>query len=116
MRCGTNGEDHRTRRRGGVTGGGATQSPLSQGILSEVARSVSGVNRTDRLYALVEELRAISPRWRSARELAERFEVSVRTIERDISTQATEEPAPERPVEQFAPQIPDVVTRNPAFD
>jgi predicted DNA-binding transcriptional regulator YafY len=42
------------------------------------------VNRTDRLYALVEELRAISPRRRSARELAERHEVSIRTIERDI--------------------------------
>ncbi|GIF21015.1 putative DNA-binding transcriptional regulator YafY [Actinoplanes tereljensis] len=43
------------------------------------------MNRTDRLYALVEELRAISPRPRSARWLAERFEVSVRTVERDIS-------------------------------
>lgn len=43
------------------------------------------VNRTDRLYALVEELRAVSPRPRSARWLAERFEVSVRTVERDIS-------------------------------
>ncbi|GGS66933.1 transcriptional regulator [Planobispora rosea] len=43
------------------------------------------MNRTDRLYALVEELRAISPRPRSARDLAERFEVSVRTVERDIS-------------------------------
>ncbi|MGV9776550.1 helix-turn-helix transcriptional regulator [Streptosporangium sp. NPDC003464] len=43
------------------------------------------MNRTDRLYALVEELRAISPRSRSARELAARFEVSVRTVERDIS-------------------------------
>ncbi|MGI8329109.1 helix-turn-helix transcriptional regulator [Actinomadura scrupuli] len=42
------------------------------------------MNRTDRLYALVEELRAISPRRRSARELAERHEVSIRTIERDI--------------------------------
>ncbi|MDA0632426.1 YafY family protein [Nonomuraea sp. MCN248] len=42
------------------------------------------MNRTDRLYALVEDLRAISPRCRSARELAARFEVSVRTIERDI--------------------------------
>jgi predicted DNA-binding transcriptional regulator YafY len=42
------------------------------------------VNRTDRLYAIVEELRAISPRRRSARALAERHEVSVRTIERDI--------------------------------
>ncbi|MBN6058094.1 YafY family transcriptional regulator [Nonomuraea sp. RK-328] len=42
------------------------------------------MNRTDRLYALVEDLRAISPRCRSARELAGRFEVSVRTIERDI--------------------------------
>lgn len=42
------------------------------------------MNRTDRLYALVEELRAVSPRARSARRLAERFEVSTRTIERDI--------------------------------
>ncbi|PZE89329.1 transcriptional regulator [Curtobacterium sp. MCLR17_039] len=43
------------------------------------------MNRTDRLYGLVEELRAVSPQPRSARRLAERFEVSVRTIERDIS-------------------------------
>jgi predicted DNA-binding transcriptional regulator YafY len=42
------------------------------------------VNRTDRLYALVEELRAASPRPRTSRGLAERFEVSVRTIERDL--------------------------------
>ena len=43
------------------------------------------VNRTDRLYALVEELRAAAPRWRSASSLAEHFEVSTRTIERDLS-------------------------------
>lgn len=43
------------------------------------------MNRTDRLYALVEELRVIAPRPRSGRWLAERFEVSVRTVERDIS-------------------------------
>ena len=43
------------------------------------------MNRTDRLYALVEELRAVAPRPRSARWLAERFEVSARTVERDIS-------------------------------
>lgn len=43
------------------------------------------VNRTDRLYALVEELRAFAPRPRTARQLAERFEVSVRTIERDLN-------------------------------
>lgn len=42
------------------------------------------MNRTDRLYALVEELRATAPRARAAPRLAERFEVSVRTIERDI--------------------------------
>jgi predicted DNA-binding transcriptional regulator YafY len=42
------------------------------------------VNRLDRLYALVEELRAAGPPGRSARRLAEHFEVSVRTIERDI--------------------------------
>lgn len=43
------------------------------------------MNRTDRLYALVEELRAVAPRPRSARKLAEQFEVSTRTIERDLS-------------------------------
>jgi predicted DNA-binding transcriptional regulator YafY len=43
------------------------------------------VNRTDRLYALVEELRVISPRPRSGRWLSRRFGVSIRTIERDIN-------------------------------
>jgi predicted DNA-binding transcriptional regulator YafY len=43
------------------------------------------MNRIDRLYALVEELRAAGPRGRTARRLADRFEVSVRTIERDLS-------------------------------
>jgi predicted DNA-binding transcriptional regulator YafY len=43
------------------------------------------VNRTERLYALAEELRAFAPRSRTARQLAGRFEVSVRTIERDLS-------------------------------
>src|SRR2546430_9151583 len=42
------------------------------------------MNRTDRLYALVEELRAVAPWPRSARWLADRFEVSSRTVERDI--------------------------------
>ena len=53
--------------------------------MSYPCSSVRGVNRTDRLYALVEELRAVAPRPRSARWLAGRFEVSVRTVERDIS-------------------------------
>jgi predicted DNA-binding transcriptional regulator YafY len=43
------------------------------------------MNRIDRLYALVEELRAAGPRGRTAPQLAARFEVSVRTIERDLS-------------------------------
>lgn len=42
------------------------------------------MNRTDRLYALVEELRARTPRTMRAAELAARFEVSTRTIERDL--------------------------------
>jgi predicted DNA-binding transcriptional regulator YafY len=42
------------------------------------------MNRTDRLYALVEALRASAPRARSAQRLAERFEVAVRTIQRDL--------------------------------
>jgi predicted DNA-binding transcriptional regulator YafY len=43
------------------------------------------MNRIDRLYALVEELRAAGSRGRTARQLADHFEVSVRTIERDLS-------------------------------
>jgi predicted DNA-binding transcriptional regulator YafY len=42
------------------------------------------MNRTDRLYALVEELRSHSPRFMRATQLAERFEVTTRTIERDL--------------------------------
>ncbi|HEV2377442.1 MAG TPA: HTH domain-containing protein [Streptosporangiaceae bacterium] len=42
------------------------------------------MNRTDRLYALVEELRAVAPRPRPARESARKYEVSTRTIERDV--------------------------------
>ncbi len=43
------------------------------------------MNRMDRLYALVEELRAAAPAARSAPWLAARFEVSTRTVERDLS-------------------------------
>lgn len=46
---------------------------------------LGAVNRTDRLYALVEELRSVAPEARTASWLAERFEVSTRTIERDLS-------------------------------
>lgn len=42
------------------------------------------MNRTDRLYAIVEELRAASPRPLSVPKLAGRFEVSTRTVERDL--------------------------------
>lgn len=42
------------------------------------------MNRTDRLYAIVEELRASAPGARTARELADLYEVSTRTIERDV--------------------------------
>lgn len=42
------------------------------------------MNRTDRLYALVEVLRARAPRRLRAAALADRFEVSTRTIERDL--------------------------------
>ncbi|MEM9561149.1 MAG: YafY family protein [Actinomycetota bacterium] len=42
------------------------------------------MNRTDRLYAIVEELRASAPASQTARELGQRYEVSTRTIERDI--------------------------------
>lgn len=44
------------------------------------------MNRTDRLYALREQLRRAGPAGRTAEHLAAVFEVSVRTIKRDIST------------------------------
>ena len=43
------------------------------------------MKRIDRLAALVEELRAAAPRPCTATVLAERFGVSTRTIERDIT-------------------------------
>jgi predicted DNA-binding transcriptional regulator YafY len=43
------------------------------------------VNRTGRLYAAREELRRAGPAGRTADQLAATFEVSVRTIKRDIS-------------------------------
>jgi predicted DNA-binding transcriptional regulator YafY len=43
------------------------------------------MNRTQRLNALVAELRSVAPQSRSAQWLAEHFGVSVRTVERDIS-------------------------------
>ena len=64
--------------------------PLGSSRHDSLTRFVSAgsygqiVNRTDRLYALVEELRACAPRRRSARQLASLYEVSARTIERDI--------------------------------
>ncbi|MGP3770927.1 helix-turn-helix transcriptional regulator [Streptomyces sp. SDT5-1] len=42
------------------------------------------MNRTARLYALVEELRAAAPRAVTVGVLATRFEVSVRTVQRDL--------------------------------
>lgn len=53
--------------------------------LSSSASTLRPMNRTDRLYAVVEELRAAGRRGRTARQLAAHFEVSVRTIERDLS-------------------------------
>jgi len=43
------------------------------------------MNRTDRLFAIREELRGAGPAGRTAERLAEVFEVSVRTIKRDVT-------------------------------
>jgi predicted DNA-binding transcriptional regulator YafY len=42
------------------------------------------VNRTERLYAIAEELRSAGPAGRTSRWLAQRLEVSVRTVKRDV--------------------------------
>lgn len=43
------------------------------------------MNRTDRLYAIAEQLRAAGPHGRTGSWLARRFEVSERTVKRDVS-------------------------------
>jgi predicted DNA-binding transcriptional regulator YafY len=43
------------------------------------------MNRTERLYAITEELRAAGAAGRTASWLARRFEVSTRTVKRDVS-------------------------------
>ncbi|WCO67040.1 WYL domain-containing protein [Iamia majanohamensis] len=43
------------------------------------------MNRTDRLYALTEELRRAGPAGRTSAQLADRFEVAARTIKRDVT-------------------------------
>lgn len=44
------------------------------------------MNRTARLYALVEDLRAVAPRPLTVAVLATRFEISTRTVQRDLQT------------------------------
>jgi predicted DNA-binding transcriptional regulator YafY len=43
------------------------------------------MNRTDRLHAIVEDLRRAGARGRTSEQLAARFEVSTRTVKRDVS-------------------------------
>lgn len=43
------------------------------------------MNRTDRLYALAEELRRVGPRGTTSARLARLFEVTTRTVKRDVS-------------------------------
>ena len=76
---------HPPQHRCTATGRGGPAGALGGRPLSYPAPKLESVNRTDRLYALVEEMRAVAPRPRSARWLAGRFEVSVRTVERDIT-------------------------------
>ena len=45
---------------------------------------LGGVNRTERLYAIAEELRAAGPAGRTSAWLAKRLEVSARTVKRDV--------------------------------
>jgi proteasome accessory factor B len=60
--------------------------PVDRAVPADSDRSP--VNRTDRMFAIVEELRARAPATVRAADLAARFEMSVRTIERDLSALA----------------------------
>ena len=77
-------------RRHGAGGYRAAVAGASEGrwnpdtTMSPRCATTTVMNRTERLYALVEELRAQSPRPVPAPALARRFEVSVRTVQRDL--------------------------------
>lgn len=68
------------------TGQSCVIHTLAMSLTASLPETITlrAMNRTDRLYALVEELRARAPRPLRASELASRFEVSTRTIERDL--------------------------------
>lgn len=53
-------------------------------MLSPISGILDDVNRTERLYAIAEELRAAGPHGRTGGWLARRLEVSTRTVKRDI--------------------------------
>lgn len=57
---------------------------LGDTVMSPMLRHPRPVNRTERLYAIAEELRAAGPAGRTGGWLARRLEVSTRTIKRDI--------------------------------
>ena len=70
------------------------------------------MNRTDRLYALVEELRAVVPGHRSARELADRFETVEAEHPNVVAAAATTgERAPVRDAEVWIETLPWLVAR-----
>lgn len=54
-------------------------------MLSPKYDHLGTMNRTDRLFAIVDELRLASAAGRTSGDLAARFEVTARTIKRDIS-------------------------------
>ncbi len=62
-----------------------TRSPVVRSKL-HVAAKLIAVNRTDRLQAVIEALRSAAPEKLTSTELASRFEVTARTIERDLSS------------------------------
>ena len=74
------------------------------------------MNRTDRLYALVEALRARAPRPVRAAELARRFEVTTRTVERDLAAlQQTGVPIWAQPSPEATAQVEEAIRDNRDF-
>jgi predicted DNA-binding transcriptional regulator YafY len=64
---------------------GQASQAVGDTVLSPFSGHSRHVNRTERLYAIAEELRAAGPAGRTGTWLAQRLEVSTRTIKRDIT-------------------------------
>ena len=72
--------------RPSLAGSARARTMRGDNLVSPLCHHAGTMNRTDRLYALAEELRRVGPAGTTSARLARLFEVSPRTVKRDVAT------------------------------